>query len=175
MSKESTRFLLEYDKTKNWMKKNWQQALHYGVFEDAYQDTYADYLELYDTIPPNMKHLTWFNMRMWNNVNRYEPFSLKIKAINGGYNPPIIIQDFFSRFDLEGADDVEKVVIMEQEIAQYYQALYPDDSEYPEIVSLLRQGYTAQEIADVVGCTRQWVNKVRNRVRSNENSNGLGS
>lgn len=176
MSKDCIPFQLEYEKTKYWMRKNWPQAIHHGVFEDAFQDTFADYLELHDKIPSNMKHLTWFNMRMWNNVNRYEPFSLKVKAINGGYDQPIIMHDFFSKFDLEGADDTEKVVIMEQEIRKYYRELYPDNSEYTEIVNLLREGYSAQEIADVLGCSRRWVHKVLEKVRAdNDNSNGPGS
>lgn len=157
-------FTLDYEQTKRWMRSRWPQAVHHGVFDDAFNDTFCDYLELMEDIPSNIKHLTWLANRMWNNVKRYEPFSLRAKAQNGKYNAPLILHGFFDRFELDGAEDIEKQVMMEEEVRKHYEDMYPANSPYPEVVSLLRQGYSSGEAADYLGCTRQWIDIVKKRV-----------
>jgi len=151
-------FVLDYEVTKRKLTRVFRKAVQEGVYEDAFQDTYADYLELHDTIPVTLGHLVWFKYRMWNNVNMYPPFVHKVRAKNGGYDETRFIGDCISDLDImqdDNSQDPEFLLMCRQEIEQEMMLRYPVRKNEPDVVKFLRQGYTTYEAADLAGCTQQ--------------------
>ena len=146
-------FFLDYDKTYRCMRKHWRiLAKHRDVYDEAFQDTMADYVEMREGIPDKMSHTAWFKNRMWHNVNKYEPFRSRYLSKQGyKYDIPV----FFSgwRDDEEPQElSAEDELIREEMLAEYTANKwgFPIDTDC-EICKMLMQGYSVKEVSDIIG------------------------
>lgn len=142
-------FFLDYDTTYATMRKAWPSLLRYrDVFDEAFQDTFADYVELRDTIEHS--HVAWFRYRMWNNVNQYEPF----KSRNANARGVQSIPSFVSYMDFDAPEDLspEDKMILEEEWTERNAEKWdiPLDTE-DEVCKLLLEGYTRAQVTEILG------------------------
>jgi hypothetical protein len=147
--------MLDYQITKDKMRNHWQQLVRHGIYDDVFHDTYADYLELRESIPDSVKHLAWFRMRMWNNTNTYDPFKatwLKNKDKNRGRDE-YKGASFIALGDYEAdGEGPEYYSILDREIKERYADKWEIDADTQcPICQLLLEGNSVRQATELLG------------------------
>ena len=176
-------FMLDYEKTFEVMRANWKYLKAYPeLYKDAFQDTFADYIELRDSIPPAISHVAWFRMRMWNNINKYEPFKQRLWDNLGYFTPSFTEYDE----DLEGGGygSPEDAMVLAETTRECYAdkwGIPVDTTSY--IGNLFLEGYNRKEVQEILSdgsgkdkmfTIRTELNRLREERNEQEQSEGGG-
>lgn len=143
--------MLDYNEVKQRLRLNWWHAFRLRVFDDAFHDTWADYLEHKDSIPDDINPFTWVNNRMWNNINRYEPYrsrDLQRKRTKNQVPQFIEMGDTLYSEEHELEDLFVAEDTMREKLAEKYKI--PIDIEC-DVCQHLLQGYSVPQVTELLG------------------------